>query len=168
MAIIFELYLEMNDPNETLVMMNFWEDYSTTLRSSEEITWIISQDSKLHLTIWSKELGLSGIQSYEHATKLTECGIDLLKYLTKAPDFALARIGIEVDGYCKDDFVKEHQDGDTWIPEGTILDKKLWQELGSPILEEFRSGYYWKRYMGEVANPIMLDVELNKKWGSIT
>jgi hypothetical protein len=83
-----------------------------------------------------------------------------------APDFELARIGIEVDRYSRDDLVQEyHDDGEPWVPEGTIISHSLWRDLGEPSnLAKFRDGYFWNLYRGESVNPVLFDSTLYEMW----
>ena len=144
----------------------FWAKYVTHLNSGETVAWTLSKHTPMHLCLSAPSLGRSGVESYEHAARLSECGIDLAARLVRAPEFVLARIGIEVDGYTRADFLQEYQeDGEPWVPEGTIICETLWRELGQPAnLSRFREGYYWNKYRGESINPVFRNAELYAKW----
>lgn len=166
MAIIFELFIETREESETAGMLEFWSGFSTTTSDGNRFEWKVTTHSAKHVVLWSESLGLSGIQSYEHAQQMTECGISFAQRLLSAPDFEFARIGIEVDGYSREDFVQEYlEDGVPWVPEGTIISEALWSDIGQPNgLPRFRDGYYWCVYYGESVNPVQLNYELFKIW----
>lgn len=166
MGIFFELFIETENEAAMATMEAFWANYTTHLSSGETIVWDIAKDSPLDLCFWSRALGSSGVESYEHAARLSECGIDLAAKLVTSPEFVFARIGIEVDGYTRADFVSEFQEnGKSWVPEGTIICKSLWEEIGKPAdLCHFREGYYWNKYTGERINPVFHIPELYAKW----
>ncbi len=166
MAIIFELYIETETEAAMAAMETFWARYETRLPSDDAVVWTLSKHTPRHLCLWSPTLGGSGVESYEHAAKLSECGIDLAIRLVSAPEFVFARIGIEVDGYTRADFVQEYQnDGEPWIPEGTIICERLWEDLGCPTgLSNFRPKYYWNKYKGEPINPVFREANLYAKW----
>jgi len=134
-----------------MAMIAFWNGFATTLSDGTTISWDVTTHSPKQVVLWSKSLGLSGIESFEHARQLSECGIAFAKRLMDAPDFEFARIGIEVDGYSREDVVQEsEEDGEPWVPEGTIISESLWRDLGKPTdLARFREGYYWNKYRGE-------------------
>ena len=166
MAIIFELFIETRDESETQGMLDFWSGFSTTTSDGAQFDWTGTTHSPKHVVLWSESLGTSGIESFEHAKQMTECGISLAKRLVAAPDFEFARIGIEVDGYSRADFIQEYEnDGEPWVPEGTVVSESLWNDIGKPSeLANFRDGYRWCIYRGESANPIHLDHELYRIW----
>ena len=166
MAIIFELFVEVADESQTEAMEAFWNGFTSTLSDGATISWDVTTHSPKQVVLWSKTLGLSGIESFDHARQLSECGIALANRLIHAPDFELARIGIEVDGYCREDVVEEsEEDGEPWVPEGTIISESLWSDLGKPTnLARFRDGYFWNKYRGESVNPVFLDSSLYEMW----
>ncbi|UUO08688.1 hypothetical protein M4951_10295 [Blastopirellula sp. J2-11] len=166
MAIIFELFVEVADESHTESMIAFWNGFATTLSDGTTISWDVTTHSPKQVVLWSKSLGLTGIKSFEHATQLSECGIAFAKRLMDTPDFEFARIGIEVDGYSRDDFVQESEEfGEPWVPEGTIISESLWRDIGKPTnLSRFRDGYYWNKYLGESVNPVFLDPSLYELW----
>ena len=166
MAIIFELFIETLDETETPAMLDFWSGFSTKTTDGTQFNWTVTTHSPRHVVLWSESLGLSGIQSFTHAKQMTECGISFANRLLESPDFEFARIGIEVDGYSRSDFVQEYRDdGEPWVPEGTIISESLWNDIGKPNdLALFRDGYRWCVYRGESVNPIQVDPQLYQMW----
>ncbi len=167
MAIIFELFIECESPEAGDAMRAYFAKPSTTLRGGRRINWQIGRgEPPIYLTLWSEQLGRFGIDSFQRAVDMSECGIDLANQLLNAPDFILARIGLEVDGYTRLDFLADfREEGVAWVPEGMIISTEFWEELGNPPgLSDFRPGYLWKKYEGESARPVFMDAELYKMW----
>ena len=166
MAIIFELFIEVPDESHFDAMDSFWSGYTTSLSDGTTVTWDVIQPATKQLVMWAASLGRSGIESFEHARRLSECGIAIAHRLVEAPDFEFARIGIEVDGVSREDIVEEYEkDGEPWVPQGTVISESLWRDLGEPTnLARFRDGYYWNKYRGEAVNPVFLDRSLYQMW----
>jgi hypothetical protein len=112
--------------------------------------------------------GLSeiGIDAPESAYLMTELGILLYQQLRSAPAFRYGIVGVEVDEFRT--YSELIDDGTVASLPGIVIDRDIWQLLGSPAtLRNFAMGYFWKPYEGEVYKPLVTSSELKNKMSEL-
>lgn len=112
--------------------------------------------------------GLSeiGIDAPEIAYLMTELGILLYQRLRSAPAFQYGIVGVEVDEFRT--YSELIDDPMVASLPGIVVDRDIWQLLGSPIaLRSFDTGYFWKPYEGEVYKPLVTSSELKTKMSEL-
>jgi hypothetical protein len=105
---------------------------------------------------------------------MTELGILLYQRLRpakaaltlSAPMFRYGIVGVEVDEFrTYRDLI---DDGAVASLPGIVIDRDIWQLLGSPsALRSFATGYFWKPYEGEVYKPLVTSSELRTKMSEL-
>ncbi|QDT95993.1 hypothetical protein [Gimesia aquarii] len=167
MAIIFELYVDCNTPEELAAMKTHFSGFTLELMTGKKTEWefdcspdIWAGTYDLHaFGLWSSDLSRSGVRSLVDAIECTEAGIRLYKHLCDGPAFQFARVAWEADLICRPELEKyleplESSSEKRFCVE-CVLSETLYEKLGKPKnMDEFKPDYYWTGYRGEEYRPL--------------
>jgi hypothetical protein len=162
MAIIFELWGECADPEQTKRLAAHFHELRHTLLNGHTITWSAEVDlppsSPSGVRVRSPDLSCSHVRNLQDAVEVTEAGLRLYVHLKTAPEFRFARVAWEAESIPMAelrDYLTVQENGDCFLNLECVVDDALYKSLGSPrFYRPFREGYWWYPYRGETYRPL--------------
>lgn len=162
MAIIFELWAECENLEDTQQLAEHFKGLKHTLLSGRTITWSIEITQPpldpVAMLVWSPDLSRFHIKNLQDALETTEAGLHLYAHLRVAPAFCFARVAWEAECIPMGE-LQEYLDGQggnkRFLNLECVINDDLYKKLGSPkFYRRFRNGYWWNPYRGESYQPL--------------
>lgn len=166
MAIIFDLYIECFTPEELAEIKSHFSNLTLELQTGKITHWEFASDQDLQASegvhacsLSSPQLSDWAVQTVSDAIECTEAGVRLYRHLQQGPDFLFARVAWEatlIEASYLEDFMEACGNSDECrLTIECVFTEALYEQLGKPnYCKEFRPGYIWTGYRGEVYRPL--------------
>lgn len=151
MAIVYELWVETGESTEArLKIQNYFESVQIIETKMGKYPIWVHQCGYKGTMITVDDISTTGPNSIEEEKEMSLIGYEFYKHLLNAPDFRYALTGFDIDG-CFEMEELEEDPSNLLIKTGVVIQKELYKKVGSPgAFVEFREGYVWSPYNGEV------------------